>query len=101
MATATRQARTTRRRDDQGAVDGMPSEFVVFESNSGEYRWEIVSGTGATLAQSVPFTSSEAAEAAAVRVREGAGASRLAPYKAPDRDRPFLVASRSPKANGR
>jgi uncharacterized protein YegP (UPF0339 family) len=96
MATATKQARTARQR-----ADGVPSEFVVFESNSGEYRWEIVSGTGATLAQSVPFTSSEAAEAAAVRVREGAGASRLAPYKAPDRDRPFLVASRSPKANGR
>ena len=99
MATATKQARTTRQRDRR--ADGVPSEFVVFQSNSGEYRWEIVAGTGATLAQSVSFTSFDDAEQAAARVREGAGSTRLEPYKAPDRGRPFLVASRSPDTKGR
>jgi hypothetical protein len=92
MATATRQARTARRRDDQGATDGTPSQFVVFESNIGDYRWEILSGTGGTLAQSASF---EDAEAAAVRVRDGAGSTRLEARRASTEERTLVVAPRS------
>jgi len=76
MATATQQARSARQRHPH-AVDGAPSEFVVFESNAGEYRWEIVTEKGATLAQSVSYPSFDDARGAADRIREGAGAARL------------------------
>jgi len=99
MATATKQVRTARPRDQRSA-DG-PSEFVVFESNSGDYRWEIVSGTGAALAQSVPFTSFEDAEQSAVRVRDGAGSTRLGRRGAAGPVGPVVVASKSRNAKGR
>jgi hypothetical protein len=91
MATATKQARTARPRDPRPG-DGAPSEFLVFESNSGEYRWEVISGTGASLAHSDSFASYAEAEAAAVRVREGAGNTRLELRKAGDDARPVFVA---------
>jgi uncharacterized protein YegP (UPF0339 family) len=100
MATATTQARTGRGRD-QRSGEGVPSEFVVFESNSGEYRWEIVSGSGATLAQSLAFTSFEGAEAAAVLVREGAGSTRLDSRGAAGQATSVLVGSRSRAVKGR
>jgi uncharacterized protein YegP (UPF0339 family) len=73
MATATKQAPRQR---GQRAVDGVSSEFVVFQSNSGEYRWEIVDERGATLAQSASFASFDAAQEAAIRVRNAAGPAR-------------------------
>ena len=77
MATPTKQARTTHHRD-QRSLDGKPSEFLVFQSNSGDYRWEIVSRSGVVLAQSGSFESFDDAEQAADRVRDGAGSTRLA-----------------------
>jgi uncharacterized protein YegP (UPF0339 family) len=99
MATATKQPRSARA-GDQRAVEGAPSEFLVFQSNSGEYRWEVVSGSGATLAQSVPFVSYLEAEEAAVRVREGAGATRLELRKPADRPRPLSVTRRGRDVKG-
>jgi hypothetical protein len=100
MATARQQVRTAPQRDGR-AADGGPSEFVVFQSNAGDYRWEIVSGTGAPVAQSVPFASLEDAEQSAVRVREGAGATRLGPRSAAGPVRPLVAASQSRNAKGR
>ena len=84
MAAATKQARTPRHRDDAG-TSGVPREFLVFQSNSGDYRWEIVAEGGATLAQSVSFVSFADAEQAAIRVRDGAAATRLGPGSTGDR----------------
>ena len=52
-------------------------ESLVFEDNGGEYYWAIVSGNGTTLAQSGCFASFDAAEQAAIRVRDGAASARL------------------------
>ena len=81
MATATKQARTARQRHDR-VVAGGPSEFLVVESNSGDYHWEIVSESGATLAKSSAFASFDDAEEAASRVRAGAASARFEPRPA-------------------
>jgi uncharacterized protein YegP (UPF0339 family) len=73
MATASKQARER----DQRTADGVPSEFHVFQSNGGDYRWEVVAGNGAMLAQSGAFASFDDAEQAAGRVRDGAASTRL------------------------
>ena len=89
MATATKQARATRQ-VERRTVDGAPSQFRVFQSNSGDYRWEIVSENGATLAQSGSFASLDDAERAASRIRDGAASARLE-RRGPDA-RPLVVA---------
>jgi uncharacterized protein YegP (UPF0339 family) len=76
VATATKQARSARQRADT-SVDGFPSEFLVFQSNNGDYYWVIVSADGTTLAQSGSFASFDAAEEAAIRVRDGAASVGL------------------------
>jgi uncharacterized protein YegP (UPF0339 family) len=68
MATATKQAGTTPRRAKSAAA-GTGSQFVVFQSNAGDYRWELVAENGAVLAQSASFASFDDAERAADRVR--------------------------------
>lgn len=73
MATASKHARQL----DQSTADGVPSEFLVFQSNSGDYRWEVVASDGAALAQSGGFASFDDAERAAGRVRDGAASTRL------------------------
>jgi len=78
MATATKQARPSRRRV-RSAVDEAPSEFLIFESNGGQYRWEVVAGSGTTLAQSGPFASVAEAEHAATQMRDGAASARFEP----------------------
>jgi len=78
MATATKQARSTRQRDSR-AVEGDPREFRVFQTNGGDFRWEMVSRSGAALAQSGSFASFADAEHGAARVREGAASARLDP----------------------
>jgi uncharacterized protein YegP (UPF0339 family) len=50
-------------------------EFLVFEDNGGAYRWRIVGGDGATLAQSGSFASQDRAEQAARDVRNGAASA--------------------------
>ena len=84
MATAAKQARTPRQRDDAG-TGGVPREFLIFESNGGDYRWEIVAEGGVMLAQSGSFVSFADAEQAAIRVRDGAAATRVGPGSAGDR----------------
>ncbi len=54
-----------------------PLQFVIFEDNGGAYRWRILAGDGATLAQSGSFASYDCAEHAAQRVRDGAASARL------------------------
>jgi uncharacterized protein YegP (UPF0339 family) len=52
-------------------------EFLIFADNGGAYRWRIVGGDGAILAQSGSFTSYDHAEQAAHRVRDGAASARF------------------------
>jgi uncharacterized protein YegP (UPF0339 family) len=76
MATAAKESRgarqTSRRVRDQHEQDSM--EFVIFEDNSGEYRWMIVAGNE-TLAHSGSFAFYEGAEQAARRVRDHAASA--------------------------
>lgn len=57
--------------------DPAAMEFLIFQDNGGAYRWRIVAGDGATLAQSGSFASYERAEQAAHQVRDGAASARL------------------------
>jgi uncharacterized protein YegP (UPF0339 family) len=52
-------------------------EFLIFEDNGGAYHWRIISGDGATLAQSGDFASHDDAERGVRRVREGASSARF------------------------
>jgi uncharacterized protein YegP (UPF0339 family) len=81
MATAIKQAPSGRQRD-HSAADGAPSEFLVFQSNSGDYGWEVVAESGATLARSGLFASFAEAEHAASRMRGGAASARFEPRTA-------------------
>jgi uncharacterized protein YegP (UPF0339 family) len=76
MATATKKARAPRRISGGGARSS-DLEFLVFEDNAGSYCWVIVTATGEQLAQSPRFTTHEDAQAAARRVRDGAGSAQL------------------------
>jgi uncharacterized protein YegP (UPF0339 family) len=78
MATATKTPaadRLARRPPTVGAPASL--QFVIFEDNGGAYRWRILSGDGATLAQSGSFASYARAEDAARRVRDGAASARF------------------------
>ena len=78
MATATKQfaaGRLERRAGDVRVPE--PMQFLVFEDNGGAYRWKIVAGDGATLAQSDSFPSHDRAEQAAQRVLDGATLARF------------------------
>jgi uncharacterized protein YegP (UPF0339 family) len=78
MATATRQFAGDQLARGARTVGGPePMEFLVFEDNSGAYRWTIVAGDGEMLAQSGGFTSRDRAEQAAQCVRDRAGSARL------------------------
>jgi uncharacterized protein YegP (UPF0339 family) len=81
MATATKKPRSTRTTPAPtrapAAVRSTPSEFRVFEDNSGDFYWTIVSEDDAVLAQSGSFASFDDAERAAVSVRDGAASARL------------------------
>ena len=89
MATATKQPRSTRQRDNRTG-DGVPNEFLVYQNNGGDYHWAIVSADGTTLAQSGPFASFDDAEQAALRVRDGAASVRVEGRS--DYARPLVVA---------
>jgi uncharacterized protein YegP (UPF0339 family) len=78
MATATKQVRPARGRA-RGTGDGAPSEFRVFQDNGGDYRWEVISVGGATLALSDSFASVAAAEHAVTQMREGAASAQFKP----------------------
>jgi uncharacterized protein YegP (UPF0339 family) len=78
MATATKKVHTARpvtrsARD----VSESPLEFLVYGDNSGNYRWEIVGGSGDRLAQSGTYASHDDAERAARYAYDGAGSARF------------------------
>ena len=79
MATATKKVRAARPagHDTADAALSVPSEFRVWENNSGEYRWAIFSKSGATLAESEPFATFDAARHAATCVRDGAAGAQF------------------------
>jgi uncharacterized protein YegP (UPF0339 family) len=78
MATATKRPAAVRlgRRAREMRVPGS-LEFLVFEDNGGAYRWRIVAGDSATLAQSGAFASRDSAQLAAQRVQDGAGSAHF------------------------
>ncbi len=87
MATATKKLHTARP-VTRGARDisELPSlEFVVFGDNSGNYRWEIVGGSGDRLAQSGTYASHDDAERAARYAFDGAGSARFEPHRTEQR----------------
>jgi uncharacterized protein YegP (UPF0339 family) len=82
MTTAARKAPlSTRQRADEFAsarvAEPRPMEFVIYEDNSGDFHWSIVSGGGTTLVQSAGFGSLAAAQRAAGRVHDGAQAAHM------------------------
>jgi uncharacterized protein YegP (UPF0339 family) len=79
MATATHRSGATGRtpRRSRGAREPGSMEFLISEDNGGQYHWTIVADDGSTLARSTGFASSEVAERAAERVRDGAALAPL------------------------
>jgi uncharacterized protein YegP (UPF0339 family) len=79
MATAPNKSRAAGRLARSARSVRVPEsmEFVVLEDNGGAYRWSLIAGDGATLAQSGSFASYDDAELAARRVREGAASARV------------------------
>ena len=78
MATATKKAHAAHARVTRGAP-ATAVEFLIYRDNGGRYRWEIVDGSGDSLAQSGIFTSQDDAERAARYVFDGAGSARFQP----------------------
>lgn len=78
MATATKKAHAGHARVKRGAP-ATALEFLIYRDNGGRYRWEIVDGSGDSLAQSGIFTSQDDAERAARYVFDGAGSARFEP----------------------
>ena len=79
MATATKKVHAARP-VARGAGDVSESaslEFLVHQSNGGDYHWEIVGERGESLAQSGGFASRDDAERAARCVRDGASSARF------------------------
>jgi uncharacterized protein YegP (UPF0339 family) len=79
MATASKKSRAPHRTSRNGGrlTNSALVEFVVFEDNSGSFHWTIVTDSGEQLAQSPRFGSYEDAQAAARRIRDGAGSARF------------------------
>ncbi len=81
----TRSAKLTEAASASGVARAAPSarsdpaamEFLIAQDNGGGYRWRIVAGNGATLAQSGSFASYARAEQAAHHVRDGAASARF------------------------
>jgi uncharacterized protein YegP (UPF0339 family) len=79
MATATKQARTSRRpsRGALVATDSVPMQFLIFEDNGGDHYWTLQDRDGNSLARSPSFASYQDTENAARVVLDGAGAAGL------------------------
>jgi hypothetical protein len=82
MATATKQARATTAAPR--AVHPMsgpaPLTFLTYRDNGDYYHWEIVDGSGESLAHSGRFASERDAERAARRVCEGVRSADFEPH---------------------
>lgn len=81
MATATKKARRATHVAARAAVvpDAAAFEFLVYEDNRGQHRWEILGRRGESLAQSVSYPTHDEAERAAGAVRQSAGSARFEP----------------------
>jgi uncharacterized protein YegP (UPF0339 family) len=79
MATAIKKSRAAGRTPRRAREVPLPEsmEFLIFEDNSDEYHWTIVTAGGVTLARSAGFASHEDAERAAQHVRAGAASARF------------------------
>ncbi len=79
MATATRKSGAAGQLARRARNVRMPESirFEIFGDNGGAYRWMLVAGDGATLAQSGSFATYDSAEHAARRVRDGAASARF------------------------
>ena len=79
MATAPKKSPAPRRVafPAHGASDAEAMRFLVFEDNTGGYRWMIVGEAGGCLAQSETFASFDEADRAARIVRQGAGSAHF------------------------
>jgi uncharacterized protein YegP (UPF0339 family) len=86
MATATTKGLAARPSPRRSASESS-LDFIVYEDNGGSYHWEIVQGSGESLAQSVSFGSHEDAERAARHVHDRAGRARFE-GRAPDERQP-------------
>lgn len=93
MATANKKSRASKQlaRPPARIHDPAAMEFLIFEDNSGSYRWSILAGDGTTLGRSVGFASYDDAQQAAQQIRDGAAAARLEPREngTPDEDGSF------------
>jgi uncharacterized protein YegP (UPF0339 family) len=87
MATATNKVHAVRpvARGVGDASESASVEFLVHRDNGGDYHWEIIGGSGESLAQSGSFASRDDAERAARRVYDAAGSARFEPQVAEDR----------------
>lgn len=79
MATATHEARTSRRVSGSAlaATESVPMRFLIFEDNAGDYHWTLIDHNRERLARSPSFASHEDAESAARIVLAGVGSARL------------------------
>jgi uncharacterized protein YegP (UPF0339 family) len=81
VATANKKSRASKRPARPPAHIHGPAamEFLIFEDNSGSYRWTILADDGTTLGHSGDFVSYDDAEQAAQQIRDGAASARLEP----------------------
>jgi uncharacterized protein YegP (UPF0339 family) len=80
MATASKKSRASKQLARPPAhIHDAAMEFLIFEDNSGSYRWSILAGDGTTLGRSGDFASYDDAQQAAQQIRDGAAAARLEP----------------------
>jgi uncharacterized protein YegP (UPF0339 family) len=79
MATATRKGpgAEPRAHRDGAVSEAAALKFLVFEDNSGDYRWTILDSAGESLAQSGGFASYDDAHEAADVVRDGARSAQF------------------------
>jgi uncharacterized protein YegP (UPF0339 family) len=87
MATATKKVHAARpvARGTRDVPESASLEFLVYQDTGGDYHWEIVGGSGESLAQSGRFASYDDARRAARRVHDGAGSARFEPRVAEER----------------
>ena len=74
---AMRTERATRGRSEQASM-----KFLIFEDNSGDYRWTLAAASGERLAQSARFASYEEATRAARIARAGAASAPIEDHAA-------------------
>ena len=87
MATATKKVPAARpvARDVGDVLESASQEFLVHRDNGGDYYWEIVGGSGESLARSGSFASRDDAERGARCVYDRAGSARFEPHVAEER----------------